>query len=139
MVFIWLSIVILLSIVEVMTINLTTVWFVVSGLVALVLAFLEVEFIVQFGVFTILGIFLLFTTRTWLQSKLDSKKQKTNLDRVIGMTGVVTEEISKNKPGEVKVDGKRWTAVADKKIEVDASVSILNIEGVKLVVKREED
>ena len=55
--------------------------------------------------------------------------------------GIVTEEISKLNPGEVKVDGKRWTAISDKKIKKDSKVEILAIEGVKLLVKevKEED
>ena len=32
-----------------------------------------------------------------------TKEEKTNLDRVIGATGVVTEEIKKNHIGEVRV------------------------------------
>ena len=66
---------------------------------------------------------------------LDKNKQKTNLDRVVGMEGIVTEKISKNNPGEVKVDGKRWTAISDKTIEEGKTVKILKIEGVKLIVE----
>ena len=139
MTFIWLAVVILLSIVEVMTINLTTIWFVISGLASLGLSFFNYDFSVQFGTFTILGVILLITTRKWLQEKLNHHKESTNLDRVIGMTGLVTENINKNKPGEVKVDGKRWTAVSEEKIDVNSIVKILNIDGVKLIVKKEEE
>ena len=66
---------------------------------------------------------------------LDKNKQKTNLDRVVDMEGIVTEKISKNNPGEVKVDGKRWTAISDKTIEEGKTVKILKIEGVKLIVE----
>ena len=59
---------------------------------------------------------------------------KTNFDRIIGMEAIVTEEISKNKIGEVKVDGKRWSAYSDKKIKVGSTVRVLSIEGVKLKV-----
>lgn len=55
------------------------------------------------------------------------------------MTAVVTEEIKKNEPGEVKVDGKRWTAISNKKIKVGEEVKILEIEGVKLKVERSDD
>ena len=74
-------------------------------------------------------------TRTYFLEKLNIKPEKTNLDRVIGMTGVVTEEIRKNNPGEVKVDGKKWTAISKKKIEKDKDVKIIAIEGVKLIVE----
>ena len=55
------------------------------------------------------------------------------------MEAIVTEEISKNKPGEVKVDGKRWTAISNKKIKVDSTVKVLEIEGVKLKVEEVKD
>ena len=55
------------------------------------------------------------------------------------MSGVVTEEIKKNTVGEIKVDGKRWSAISDKKIGVGSTVKVLKIDGVKLVVEKESD
>ena len=135
--FFWLVIILLLSFVEVATVNLVTVWFIASALVSLLLAFLNVNFIVQFAVFVILGVILLLTTRNFLVRLLNKNKQKTNLDRVVGMEGVVTEKITKHNPGEVKVDGKKWTAVASKSISEGKVVRIKEIEGVKLIVEEE--
>lgn len=139
MFYIWVAIIILLSIVEVMTINLTTIWFVVSGLLALALSFVTDNFMIQLGVFCIGGILLLITTRPLLTKWLSTKKVSTNLDRIIGMRGIVTEEITKNGTGEVKVDGKKWTAYADKKIMVDSTVKVLLIDGVKIKVEEWEE
>ena len=55
------------------------------------------------------------------------------------MNGVVTEKIGKNFDGEVKVDGKKWTAFADKTINVDSIVKVLEIKGVKIKVERIDD
>ena len=52
------------------------------------------------------------------------------------MKGIVTEEIKKNVIGEVKVDGKKWSAISNKKIEVGEEVIVDAIEGVKLVVRK---
>ena len=49
------------------------------------------------------------------------------------------EKITKKIPGEVKVDGKRWTAVADENINPDETVEILEINSTKLKVKRMEE
>ncbi len=135
MTLLWLIIVIALALIEVFTINLVTIWFVASGIVALILSFFEVPTYIQVATFVILGIVLLFTTKKPLEKMLNKTKQKTNIDRVLDMEGIVTEEIDKNSPGEVKVDGKRWTAVANNKIEKNATVKILKIEGVKLIVE----
>ncbi len=135
MTWIWLGIVIALAFIEVSTTELVTIWFVVSGLVSLTLSFFIDNFFIEFLVFVLLGMVLLITTRKYLLKFIMSKKEKTNLDRVVGMTAIVTEEIKKSSPGEVKVDGKRWTAISDKKIKVDSTVKVLEIEGVKLKVE----
>lgn len=135
MFWIWLGIVISLAIIELLTINLTTIWFVISGLVAMGVSFINNNYNLQFGIFVIGGILLLLLTRSYFINKLNIKRERTNLDRVVGMIGVVTQSIKKNQPGEVKVDGKKWTAVASKKIQVDKSVKIKSIDGVKLIVE----
>jgi membrane protein implicated in regulation of membrane protease activity len=137
MFYIWLAIIILLAIAEAMTINLVTIWYVASGIVALILSFFIDNFTIQFAVFTLLGTFLLITTRQFLQTFLNTKNVKTNLDRIIGMNGIVVEEINKNNNGAVKVDGKVWTAYADKKIKVDSTVKVLEINSSKIKVEEE--
>lgn len=135
MIWIWLGIIILLTLIEISTTNLVTIWFIASALVSLILSIFVDNYFIQFLVFVILGIILLITTREYLVKLIGDKKEKTNLDRVVGMTAIVTEEIKKNSPGEVKVDGKRWTAIANKKIKVDSTVKVLEIDGVKLKVE----
>ena len=64
---------------------------------------------------------------------------KTNLDRVIGMKGIVTQDIVPMNIGEIKVDGKLWSAISDEKLVTGDIVEILQIDGVKLKVKKWED
>ena len=94
---------------------------------------------VQFAIFVVLGLILMFITRPILLKKMVKKNVKTNLDRVIGMTALVTEEITRLKIGEVKVDGKRWSAVSNSTITVGESVIVEAIDGVKLVVRKGEE
>ncbi len=136
---IWLIIIVILAILEATTINLTTIWFVASAIVALIVSFFTDNYLIQFGVFVILGVILLATTRPLLQNLLKHKKEATNADRIIGMQGIVTEKIAKNKPGEVKVDGKRWTAISDKTIKDGSTITVLEINGVKLKVEKVEE
>lgn len=132
----WLLIVLILSFIEVITINLVTIWFVLGGLIALGLSFVIDSFYIQFMIFGISGLVIMLFTRPLLNKLLKKEKEATNLDRVIGMTGVVTEEISKNKVGEVKVDGKKWSATSSVKILEGEEVEIVAIDGVKLKVKK---
>jgi membrane protein implicated in regulation of membrane protease activity len=137
MFWIWLIVIILLTIAEIMTVNLVTIWFVISAIVSLVLSFFIDSFNIQFFVFVILGVILLITTRQTLEQLVNKRKQRTNIDRIIGMTGVVIEEIKKNKNGAVKVDGKVWTATSDKNIKVDSIVKVLEIQSTKIKVEEE--
>lgn len=134
----WLVLVIVLAIIEIATVNLLTIWFVISGIVAMILSFFIDNSAVTSTVFAVLGIILLFTTRPILKRILPTQRARTNLDRVIGASGVVTKEIKKNQVGEVKVDGKIWSAISDKSIAVGESVIIDAIDGVKLVVRKED-
>ena len=43
------------------------------------------------------------------------------------------------KEQSVKVDGKRWSAISDKKIAVGEEVTVLEIDGVKLKVRKGEE
>lgn len=138
MFYFWLVLVIFLGFLEAITINLVSIWFVISGLVALFLSFITDNFVFQFGVFVVLGILLMLVTRQSLEKKL-VKKEKTNLDRVMGMKGVVTEKIDEFTVGEVKVDGKHWSATSKQSLETGEIVKILKIKGVKLEVERWEE
>lgn len=135
----WIIMIIILTLFEATSVNLTTIWFVISGIVALIISFFNDYFILQFGVFAVLGIVLLITTRPLLKKFIKVDKVKTNLDRVIGMKGVVTSRIVPLEIGEVKVDGKRWSAVSDCIIQEGDTIEVLKIEGVKLIVKKVEE
>lgn len=135
----WLVMVIFLTIIEITTVNLVGVWFIASSLISLVISLFNDNFFLQFSVFVILGIVFLITTKPIINKYLlNNKKEGTNLDRVIGMIGIVTTDIVKNEVGEVKVDGKRWSAISTCDIKEGEYVVIEQIKGVKLVVSKKE-
>lgn len=136
--YVWLGIIIVLAIIEAATVNLTTIWFVISGLVSLLLSFVVDNVVLQVGVFCLLGVILMVLIKSLLQKKLKVKPTRTNVDRIIGMQGVVTEAITRD-TGEVKVDGKRWTARSKQKIELGTSVKVEKIEGAKIIVSLWEE
>lgn len=135
----WLILVIVLSFVEIATVNLVSIWFVASGIVAMILSFFIEDTAIITTIFILLGMLLLVISRP-IVNKLRSKdNEKTNLDRIIGEDAIVTEEITKNEFGEVKVDGKRWSAISKDKCVKGDTVKILKIDGVKLIVKKESE
>jgi len=136
---IWLILVILLTMIEAATVNLVSVWFIASGIITLFVSLICESFLIQFGIFVVLGIILLILTRPMLSKMLEQKETKINLERIIGMEGVVTSKISKNVVGEVKVDGKLWSAVSSKTIAAGSVVKVKEIDSVKLVVEKVEE
>ena len=87
------------------------------------------------GVFTISSILLVVLTKPLVKRFKKRNVVPTNLDMVIGKTATVTEAITKDGIGEVKVLGKRWSAYSDKNIKENAKVKVLSINGVKLKVE----
>ena len=139
MIYGWLAIVIILVVIELITVNLVTIWFIASGLLAMIISMFTNNMLIQFFVFSVGGTVFLIITKPMLDKKNKHINVRTNLDRVLDMKGVVSEKIDVNKIGEVKVDGKKWSALSDEFIETGTIVKIVDIDGVKLKVKKEED
>ena len=138
MFYVWLAITIVLAIIEMSTVNLVSIWYIISSIITMIISLFIDNVIIQCAIFVLGGTLLLILTKDAIK-KILPEKTKTNIDRIIGMKGIVTEKITKKTPGEVKVDGKRWTATADENISVDEAVEILEINSTKLKVKRMEE
>jgi len=138
---IWLIIFLGLVFLELFTTNLVSIWFAIGSLVSFVVSMFIEDTTIQIAVFIVVSAISLILTQKFVKKVRGREPEKTNLDRVIGKIGIVTEEITKLEPGEVKVDGKKWSAVSTKKVKVGSKVEILSIDGVKLNVKevKEED
>ncbi len=135
----WLIFFITLVIVELITVNLVTIWFAFGALVTSLVSLYTTDTVILLAVFTLVSLLLLLITKPVVKKLKVKKVVATNLDQVIGKTGVVTEPIAKDKIGEVKVLGKTWSAYSDKEISKDKKVKILSISGVKLKVEEKEE
>ncbi len=133
----WLVVIIGLIIIEILTVNLTTIWFVASALVALFISFIIDNFTIQLSIFVLLGLFFLITTRSILLKYFNRSKEETNIDRIIGMRGIVVEDILSKENGAVKVDGKIWTAYSENRLLKGTYIKVLKIIGNKLEVEEE--
>ena len=134
---IWLIIAIFFLGVEWMTVELISIWFTGASLIAMVLALLNLNIGWQIGGFCVVSILLIIFTRPVVARYLKRNESKTNVDSLIGEVGTVTKDIVPDDRGEVKIKGQYWLAISSNNslIEVGKKVSILAIEGAKLVVK----
>jgi len=138
---IWLAAIVLLVAVEALTMVLTTIWFAVGALLGLICSLLGASFQVQFGVFLVGSTASIFVLRPIATRLLRVGGERTNADRVVGETGLVTLTIDNiAEQGLVHICGQTWTArsVDGALIEVGEQVTAVRISGVKLYVARKE-
>lgn len=138
----WLALFVVLLIAEILTMGLTTIWFAGGALVALILAFIDFGLPVQIIAFLLVSIALLVLTRPIAIKFFNQERQKTNAEALIGQKAIVLEKVDVlHGTGRVEVDRQEWSAKSDEVgdvIEVGEVVVIEGIQGVKLIVKKEE-
>ena len=138
MAYVWLAAAIVMGVVEGATFNLVSVWFAGGAVAAFFTALLGGEFLLQLTLFIVVSAILLACLRPLAKRRAAVKPVRTNADRIIGMTGIVTEAIDNIRAtGAVKVGGVEWTARSeqDAVIEAGSQVKILRISGVKVYVE----
>ena len=135
----WLIAFILFVVGEAVTVGLVSIWFAGGSLGALLTAALGGGLWLQIAVFLILSALSLMLlkplSRKWMAGH---KAARTNADRVIGETALVTEDIDNTMAtGQVQVDGQIWTARSAHGVVIPAGsrVKVLSIQGVKVMVE----
>ena len=138
MIWIWAALIVIFVVGEIVMTNLICIWFAGGAFVAMLLDLFHVSMLTQIIVFLIVSLVLLLATRPLAKKKLDYKKQKTNLDAIVGKEAVVTEEIKDQEAGAVKIEGKVWTAKSESgdTFTPGETVIIDEIRGVTLFVTR---
>ena len=138
----WLIAAGLLAILEALTLGLTSIWFAGGAVAAAIVAMLGGSVLIQVIVFLVVSIILSIATRPLAKKKLKDRAEKTNIDAIIGQDGITMTELRPHEIGQVRADGKVWSAVCeDGIIKKDDVVVIKNIKGVTLTVeeKKQED
>lgn len=136
----WLIAAGILAIVEAFTLGLTSIWFAAGAAGAAISAMLGASLPIQVAVFLLLSIVLIIATRPLARKRLNANVERTNIDAVVGSEGIVEDTISLHGSGQVKADGKIWTAVSTgKEIKKGAVVVIKGVRGVTLTVEEKEE
>ncbi len=138
MIYAWVAIMIIFAAVELVTPQLVCIWFAVGSLGALIAASLNASLWLQILIFILVSVIMIFVTRPLYRKFIKTKLVPTNADRIIGETAVVTETVDNlEAKGTVKVQGQVWTARSENGeiIPENTRVTVIRIEGVKLIVK----
>lgn len=137
---IWLMIAGIMAILEAITMGLTCIWFVGGAVCAAIAAAAGAPVVVQIIIFMAVSAILIACTRPLAKKKLNDRVQKTNIESVIGQTGIVEDAIPSYGKGQVRVDGKVWTAVSEGvRIEKGRLVTVKSVRGVTLTVEEIEE
>lgn len=137
----WLVVIVVMAVIEIVTLGLTTIWFAGGALAAFLVSLLGASVLVQSILFIVVSVVLLSFTRPWAVEYFNKDRARTNADSLIGETGIVLQEIDNLKAqGMVSVRGQEWTARAadNTVISKETQVEIVEISGVKLLVKEKE-
>lgn len=77
--------------------------------------------------------------RRWVRAKLSVKSQPSNVDALIGRTGIVTSRIAAHEPGRVKIGEEIWRAELARQDgaarDAGAEITVESVEGVTLRVR----
>ena len=137
----WLVLLIAFAGLEGLTAGLVCIWFAFGSLAALLVAWLHVPFLAQFGVFAAVSVLAMVILRPMARRVMQPRPENTNADRIMDMEGVVMETVDNlHATGQVKFGGILWTARSadDSVIPVDARVRAVRIDGVKAIVTQTE-
>lgn len=138
-VLLWMVVAVVLAVIEGLTVQLVSIWFVIGAVPAMVAAALGGTFETQLIAFFVASVFALLFMKPIVKKRIETVKEATNADMVIGMTGIVLKDVDNIKEeGRVLANGLEWTARSydsNVKIPKDSQVLVLDIEGVKLIVK----
>lgn len=134
----WTVLAIIFAVLEGITLGLTTIWFAVGSLAGMVMAMLGFGINVQLVAFMVSALLTFAFIRPLAKKVLKVGDTKTNVDSLIGKTGIVHVAVTPYKAGQVKVNGQIWTAKAEQEdadIPVGEEIEVLRVDGVKLIIR----
>ena len=129
----WLVLLVVLLVIEIITVGLTTIWGAGGALAALILNILDIPFAGQVVAFT----------RPFAMRFINTRRLKTNYEGIIGKTIRISQKVDNiGQTGMAVVNGTEWTVRSEQDdviLEPGTLAKVVNISGVKLIVKKYEE
>lgn len=137
---IWLVLIVVFLAAEAATVTLISLWFAAGALAAMLASLTGGSVAFQAAVFLAVSALSLAALRPLVRKYITPNLSRTNVDSIIGTTGIVTEDIDNiAAQGQVKLGGMFWSArsTSGDPICKDAKIKVDRIEGVKVFVSPE--
>ena len=133
----WLAAMVVFIAAEAMTVSLVSIWFAAGALGAIIVALVGGGLVLQVTVFLALAVALLLSLRSIVRKHFTPHVTKTNIDSVIGATGIVVTSVNNIAAlGQVQINGMEWSARSSDNSHIPAGVMVRvdRVEGVKVFV-----
>lgn len=137
----WLGLILVFVIVEVVTVDFTFLMLAIGSLGGLISGLFGLPLWAQIIIAAVLSVLLLFLVRPWLKRVLERGSDRTpsNVDALLGLTGIVTTEFVDGQGHAKLSNGETWTAklshLAERQsVEVGESVVVTAIDGATAMV-----
>jgi inner membrane protein len=141
---IWVVVGILLIVLEIFTTGFVVMWFGIAAIVTAIPVYLGAsgELIISTYAASVFLLTLFVRKITINFMSKNYRQLDTNVNSLLGSTGVVTQDIDYVKgTGKVRVGKEIWTAVSEQgnSLKLDTKVRVVRVQGVKLVVEKENE
>lgn len=141
---IWLALVIVAVVVELISTDMTSIWFAIGALVAMILAiFPEVAWYVQLPVFLVISFVLLLSLRPIAKKYLTSRDNtKTNVDALAGQRVILQTAPTAAEAGTATIGDVTWMVVSENPSDEFAAgetAEVAEVRGNKLVIKKTQN
>ncbi|MDE5854093.1 MAG: NfeD family protein [Ruminococcus sp.] len=138
-VLIWAILLVIFVIIEVITIQLVSIWLAAASFITMLCAFFfDISMLAQLGIFTLSSIIMLAVTMPFLRKNLNKGHIATNAELDVGKSAVVIEEINPAiNTGRVSLNGVDWSAISEngRIIPKNSIVTVMEVKGAKLIVE----
>ena len=139
MAYVWIALAIVMVLVEITTVQLVSVWFMVGALCAALTTLFTDSIVIQLAVFVGVSLLALLVTRPLVRRLKENRVQlRTNIDRLTGEKGVMLKPVENTESvGQAKVLGKVWSVKTDNPpLKEGDTVRVIAVDGVKLIVEK---
>ena len=139
-VIIWIIIAAIAIIIDIATSNFLFAWFTIGAIAAMIADLFGISFGVQVIIFLVINLITVSLGYPWAKKKFKKSFKRTPLmeETYIGRVMKAEEDIIEK--AKVKVDGIYWTVLnKGEEIKRGENFEIIGIEGIKLIIKKEEE
>lgn len=138
---IWTALIIAFLGIEAATSFLVSIWFAGGALAALVVSLFTENLSLEILVFLLVSLLCIAFVRKIAMEHFKASHGKTNLDRIVGQHVIVKEDVDNMKnQGSVIINDVEWKVKSENGeiIQSGETVEIADIQGVKLIVRKED-